>query len=168
MENLNWLGFELNAFLIAFIVLNVINVIIQTIKSLITINGTPMAAAVINAITFAIYTIVVVFMTSEGLGIIWKAIIIGIVNFIGVYVVKLFEAKSRKDKLWRVEATVPKTDFISLKEFIDLDLIPANYIDINKYVIVNFYCATQKESAVVRDLLNKYNAKYFVTESKTL
>ena len=168
MENLNWLGFELNAFLIAFIVLNVINVIIQTIKSLITINGTPMAAAVINAITFAIYTIVVVFMTSEGLGIIWKAIIIGIVNFIGVYVVKLFEAKSRKDKLWRVEATVSKIDFITIKEFIDLGLVPANYIDINKYMIVNFYCATQKESAAVRDLLNKYNAKYFVTESKTL
>ena len=91
MENLNWLEFNLNAFLWIFIILNVVNVIIQTIKSIVTINGTPFAAAVINAVTFAIYTVVVVFMNADGLGIIWKALIIGVVNFIGVYIVKWWE-----------------------------------------------------------------------------
>ena len=169
MENLNWLGFELNAFLIAFIVLNVINVIIQTIKSLITINGTPMAAAVINAITFAIYTIVVVFMTSEGLGIIWKAIIIGIVNFIGVYVVKLFEVKSRKDKLWKIECTVLRGYTKTLHSELDKADIPHNYLEnVGKYTLFNIFCATQKESARAKEIIAKYDAKYFVSESKTL
>lgn len=169
MENLNWLGFELNAFLIAFIALNVINVIIQTIKSLITINGTPMAAAVINAITFAIYTIVVVFMTSEGLGIIWKAIIIGIVNFIGVYIVKLFEVKSRKDKLWKVEATVLRGHTKDLHATLVAEELSHNYLEnVGKYTLFNIFCATQAESANAKRVLDKFNARYFVSESKTL
>ena len=56
MENLNWFDFNLNAFLAVFIILNVVNVVIQTIKTIVTVNGTPFAAAVINAVTFAIYT----------------------------------------------------------------------------------------------------------------
>ena len=43
---MNWFGFELSAFLWVFIVLNVINVVIQTIKSIVTISGTKMVAAI--------------------------------------------------------------------------------------------------------------------------
>lgn len=169
MENLNWLGFELSAFLIAFVVLNIINVIIQTVKSIITINGTPMAAAVINAITFALYTVVVVFMTAEGLGIIWKAIIIGIVNFIGVYIVKLFEVKSRKDKLWKVEATVLRGLTKELHDELIAQELSHNYLEnVGKYTLFNVYCATQAESARAKRVLDIYGAKYFVSESKNL
>ena len=172
MTNLNWFEFNIDVFLLVFIVLNIVNVIIQTIKSIVTISGTPMVAASINAITYAIYTVVVVFMNADGLGVIWKALIIGSMNFIGVYVVKWWENKMRKDRLWKVQATLrsqniePQYDncIIELKE----SHIPFNYIDVNKYIIVNCYCATQKESAQVKTILNKYNAKYFVSESKTL
>jgi hypothetical protein len=43
-----------------------------------------------------------------------------------------------------------------------------NYIDIEKYTILNFYCPTQKESANVKKLLKSYDAKYFVSETKAL
>ena len=90
MANLSyWFEFNLNAFLWIFIILNVVNVVIQTVKTIVTVNGTPLSAAIINAVTFAIYTVVVVFMNADGLGVFWKAVIIGVVNFIGVYVVKL-------------------------------------------------------------------------------
>jgi hypothetical protein len=125
-----------------------------------------------NAVAYGIYTIVVVFMNADGLGLFWKAVIIGLTNLVGVFVVKLIEEKSRKDKLWKVEATLrsqniePQYDdcIIELKE----SNIPFNYINANKYIIVNCYCATQRESAQVKIILDKYHAKYFVSESKVL
>jgi hypothetical protein len=168
MENLNWLEFNLNAFLWIFIVLNVVNVIIQTIKSIVTINGTPFAAAVINAVTFAIYTVVVVFMNADGLGIIWKALIIGVVNFIGVYIVKWWEEKSRKEKLWKVEATVARTKSSEVQSLLDNAHIPHNYIHAGQYTIFNCYCETKKQSEAIKEILTNHNAKYFVSETKML
>lgn len=169
MENLHyWFEFNLNTFLWIFIILNVVNVVIQTIKTIVTVNGTPFAAAVINAVTFAIYTVVVVFMNADGLGVFWKAVIIGVVNFIGVYVVKLIEVKNRKDKLWKVEATVPREVALDLVRKLKANDLPYNYVDINKYYLFNVYCATQAQSAKVKEVLNLYNAKYFVSESKML
>lgn len=165
---LNWFGFEFSTFLWVFVVLNVVNVVIQTVKSIVTVNGGKMSAAIINAVTYAIYTVVVVFMTAEGLGILWKAVIIGIANFGGVYVVKLIEEKSRKDKLWKVEATVPREVALDLVSKLKANDLPYNYVDINKYYLFNVYCATQVQSAKVKEVLNTYNAKYFVSESKTL
>ena len=78
---MNWFGFEWGTFLIVFIVLNIVNVVIQTLKTIITINGTKMSAAVINAVTFFIYTFVVIYMNADGLGVFWKAFIIGFINF---------------------------------------------------------------------------------------
>ena len=166
---MNWFGFELSAFLIIFVVLNIVNVVVQTVKSIVTVNGSPMSAAVVNAVTFGIYTIVVVYMTAEGLGVFWKALIIGIVNFIGVYVVKLIEAKARKDKLWKVEATIPHTHTDQLHYELKVRGIPHNFIeDIGQYTVFNIYCDTQKESAIAKVVLDQYQAKYFVSESKTL
>lgn len=165
---LNWFGFEVGAFLWVFIALNVVNVVIQTVKSIVTINGGKMLAAVINAVTFFIYTFCVVYMNADGLGLFWKALIIGVINFVGVYVVKLIEEKSRKDKLWRVEATVSREVALDLIRKLKANDLPYNYIDIEKYYLFNVYCATQAQSAKVKEVLNTYHAKYFVSESKTL
>lgn len=165
---LNWFGFEVGAFLWVFIALNVVNVVIQTVKSIVTISGGKMIAAVINAVTFFIYTFCVVYMNADGLGLFWKALIIGAINFVGVFVVKLIEEKSRKDKLWKVEATVPREVALDLVRKLKANDLPYNYVDINKYYLFNVYCATQAQSAKVKEVLNTYNAKYFVSESKTL
>ena len=154
-----------------FIVLNVLNVIIQTIKSIATIKCGKWMASVVNAVAYGLYTIVVVYTVCD-LNLWLKVGVVAVSNLIGVFFVKLFEEKARKDKLWKVEATLrsqniePQYDdcIIELKE----SGIPFNYIDANKYIIVNCYCATQKESMQVKIILDKYNAKYFVSESKTL
>lgn len=165
---LNWFGFEFSTFLWVFLALNVVNVVIQTVKSIITINGGKMSAAVINAVTFFIYTFCVVYMNADGLGLVWKALIIGVINFVGVFVVKLIEEKSRKDKLWKVEATVSREVALDLVRKLKANDLPYNYVDIEKYYLFNVYCATQAQSARVKEVLNTYHAKYFVSESKTL
>ena len=55
-----------------------------------------------------------------------------------------------------------------LMETLDTLRIPYSYIDIEKYILFNVYCETQKQSTVVKAIVEKYHAKYFVAECKTL
>lgn len=165
---MNWFGFELSAFLWVFVLLNVANVIIQTVKSIATIKCGAWSAAAINALAYGLYTVVVVYMSAEGLGLLWKAVIIGVANLLGVYVVKAIEIKKRKDKLWKVEATVNRTKSSSMQGALERMSIPHNYIHAGKYTIFNCYCATQNESLAVKTILDAHKAKYFVSESKIL
>jgi uncharacterized protein YebE (UPF0316 family) len=157
--------------LVLFVVMNVVNVVIQTIKSIATIKCGKTAAALINALAYGLYTYIIV-LTNCDLPMIAKCLIVASANFVGVWVVKFFEEKARKDKLWKVECTIPVNQVERLKNLFNQYAtdIPYNYIDIEKYCIFNFYCATQAQSATVKTLLEQgnFNAKYFVSESKTL
>ena len=98
-----------------------------------------------------------------------KALVVGLANLIGVYVVKFFEEKSRKDKLWKVEATVLRGWTDELHRALVIADIPHNYLEnVGKYTLFNIFCETQSQSAKAKAILDIYNAKYFVTESKTL
>ena len=166
---MNWFEFSLNGFLAVFIVLNIVNVIIQTIKSIATIKCGAEAAAAINALAYGLYTVVVVYMNADGLGLLWKAIIIGLANLIGVYVVKIIEKKKRKDRLWKVEATVYEAYTESLHKDLNANNLPHNFIEgVGKYSVFNIYCETQTDSAKAKIVLDYHKAKYFATESKIL
>lgn len=153
--------------LIIFIALNIVNVIIQTVKSLATVKCGKTVAAVVNAVAYGLYTVVVVYTVCD-LPLWLKVVVVGACNLVGVFCVKWGEEKARKDKLWKVEATVKPAEAEAIKHFCKSFNLPFSYIDIEKYVIFNFYCATQKESALIKDVLDNHNAKYFVSESKTL
>ena len=154
--------------LILFIVMNVVNVVIQTIKSIATIKCGKWGASVINALAYGLYTYVVV-LTMCDLPLLWKCLIVAGANFVGVYVVKFFEEKARKDKLWKVEATVHAEMVDPLHNALKDCGIAHNYIEgVGQYTIFNIYCPTQAESIEVREVLESKNAKYFVSESKTL
>ena len=158
--------------LIIFIVLTILNVVIQTIKSIATIKCGKWVASLVNAVAYGLYTYVIFFTSADGIDLHAKALITAFANLVGVYVVKFFEEKARKDKLWKVECTIPISQVERLKNLFNQYAtdIPYNYIDIQKYCIFNFYCATQAQSATVKTLLEQgnFNAKYFVSESKTL
>ena len=154
--------------LLVFIILNIANVIIQTVKSIATVKCGKVSAAVINAVAYGLYTIVTVYLMCE-LDLYLKAGIVALCNLVGVYVVKLIEEKARKDKLWKIEATVFDPYTKSLHCDLTAEEIPCNYIPkIGKWSVFNIYCDTQEKSKKVKILLEKYNAKYFVSESKTL
>lgn len=154
--------------LTTFIILNVINVILQTVKSLATVKCGKGLAALINAIAYGLYTVVLVYTVCD-LPLLIKAGVVAICNLIGVFIVKWLEEKMRKDQLWKVEATVRNGDPANaLVERAKYRQLSFNYIDCDKWVIFNFYCPSQKESAEVKALLAEYDAKYFVTESKVL
>ena len=154
--------------LVLFIVMNVLNVIIQTIKSIATIKCGKVAAAIVNAVAYGLYTYIVV-LTMCNLPLIWKCLIVALANFIGVWVVKYFEEKTRKDKLWKVEATVLRGYTELLHSALDRVEIPHNFLEnVGPYALFNIYCSTQEQSAKAKQVLAGFDAKYFVSESKTL
>ena len=150
--------------LITFIILNIANVIIQTVKSIATIKCGKTMAALVNAIAYGLYTVVVVYTVCD-LPLWFKVIVVGVANLIGVFFVKWGEEKARKDKLWKIEATFDKE---YLEEIHNSTGISHSYIDIGNHVIFNFYAENQRQSLIVKDIIQKYNGKYFVSESKTL
>ena len=150
---------------ILFVVLNVLNVIMQTVKSLATYKCGKGVASLVNAVAYGLYQVILVYAVCD-LPLWTKVIVVALANLVGVYVVKNGEEKMRKDQLWKVEATVPNEHFDYVRNA--LADISHSYIDINKYKIFNVYCATQAESAKVKKVLDAFNAKYFVSESKTL
>ena len=157
----------MNTLLLTFILLNIANVIIQTIKSIATIKCGKGVAAIVNAVAFGLYTVVTVYMLCD-LPLATKALIVAGCNLVGVYVVKYFEEKARKDKLWKVEVTIPAEQAEQMIEDCEYYELTYNYVNINKYYLFNFYCPTQQESLNVKRLLQSYDAKYFVVESKNL
>ena len=154
--------------LITFIILNIFNVIIQTVKSLATVKCGKSVASVVNAIAYGLYTIVTVYMLCD-LDLWLKALIVALCNLVGVFVVKFFEEKARKDKLWKVEATVFNPYTESLHEELNSANLSHNYIEnIGKYSVFNIYCETQTDSAKAKEILDRHKAKYFVSETKNL
>ena len=154
--------------LILFVVMNIVNVVIQTIKSIATIKCGKVAAAIVNAVAYGLYTYIVV-LTMCDLPLLAKCLIVAGANFIGVYAVKLFEEKARKDKLWKVEATVPYNQWENLNYNLTNHFIEHNYILLGeKYAVFNIYCPTQEQSKWAKKILDEHEAKYFVSESKTL
>jgi hypothetical protein len=98
-----------------------------------------------------------------------KCLITFVCNVVGVYCVKFGEKKSRKDKLWKVGATVLAHNVEGLKYTLDKLEIPNHYITgIGKYTKFEIFSATQKQSLEIKKVLNLYGAKYFVSETKTL
>lgn len=150
--------------LIIFIILNIVNVIIQTVKSIATIKCGKGMAALVNAVAYGLYTVVVVYTVCD-LPLWLKVLVVGVCNLIGVFFVKWGEEKARKDKLWKIEATFDKE---YLEEIHRLVGISHSYIDIGDHVIFNFYAENQRQSELVADVVRKYHGKYFASESKTL
>lgn len=150
--------------LILFIVLNVVNVILQTIKSIATVKCGRWMASIINAVAYGLYTIVIVYTNCE-LNLWAKVAVVAGANMVGVYVVKLIEEKMRKDKLWRIEATFDTAN----ASLVDESPVPHSMINLDTdYTVFTFYCATQAQSAKVKALIEKFDGKYFASESKIL
>ena len=154
--------------LILFVVCNIANVIIQTVKSLVTVKGSPIAAAVVNAVAYGFYTYIIIITNCE-LPVLQKCIIVATCNLIGVFIVKYIEKKSQKDKLWKVEMTIPEEKLNFVHEYLTMKNIQHNYIEnVGKYTIFNCYCSTQEKSIKVKNILEKVGGKYFASESKIL
>lgn len=153
--------------IVIFTALTIVNVVFSTIKSIVTIKGGAFSASLISALYYGYYNIVLIYTVADFP--LWQKVIVTFgCNLVGVFAVKYVEEKARKDKLWKVEATVKPNTKEDIETYCKKYGIPYNYVNIEKYLLFNFYCDTQAESSKVKKLLDAHDAKYFVNESKNL
>lgn len=151
--------------LIIFITLNIVNVILQTIKSIATVKCGKVIASLVNAVAFGLYTVVVVYTVCD-LALWVKVAVTALTNLVGVFVVKWIEEKARKDKLWLVKMTVPTINNEQAQHLLQQANISFNYIDISKYFIFDTYCESKKDTDIVLKICEICGGKAFATENK--
>lgn len=154
--------------LILFIVCTFANVVLSTIKSVMTIKGGKVYAAIWNALAFGLYSYIVVLTATADISTFGKVAITMGCNLVGVYGVKLLEEKLRKDRLWKVEMTV-KNDYgmvaAAMHGALNGANIPNNYVEAGKYAIFNCYCATKADTETAITIGADYGAKFFASET---
>lgn len=155
--------------ILIFAVATIVNVVLSTMRSLMTINSGKWGAALMNAICYGFYTWVVVLTVSD-FDLWLKIAITAIANFVGVWIVKYIEQKSRKDKMWKVEMAIP----IDLSDEVIEHLkctenwIPFNYNYLGEWCVFNCYCDTQDQTKFVKNLAKNYKGKISAYESKNV
>ena len=154
--------------LIIFALCTLLNVVLATIKSVMTIKGTKISAAVWNALSFGLYSYIVILTATADLTTFEKVIVTIVCNLIGVYGVKWVEEKMRKDRIWKIEMTIKNNGFTSaaMHGALNSAEIPNNYVEAGNYAIFNCYCTTKANTTKALEIGKMYGAKTFASETK--
>lgn len=143
---------------------SLINVILNTFKTIIMYKKNIISSANINAITYGFYTVIVVLMA--GTMPLWiKIVATAVTNWIGVCISMKILKKFEKDKLWLVKSTISKKYADCVKELLNDTNVPFSYIDIDKYMIFDCYCATQEDTTKVAEIFKAHDGKLFASEN---
>lgn len=151
--------------IIGFTVATLINVILSTLRSVITVKGGRLVASFSNAISYGFNTIVIKSISDVEL---WLAIVVTIFsNLIGVYIALTITKKFEKERLWKITVTVPAENAKSLKDdLIDNKIGFITYeTSYPKYKVLDIFSNGKNESRIIRKLVNKYNVKYTINEN---
>jgi len=104
--------------LLLFITVQFINVIISTIKSILTVKGGKWTAGLVNATTYTMSAVLIKFIANQSYGV--ALTVTFITNIIGVPLAKWLLELRQKEKLWVFMATVSGLD--KLDEIKNLDV----------------------------------------------
>lgn len=157
----------MNIAILIFIICTLANVVISTIKSVMTIKGGKVSAALWNALSFGLYTYIVVLTATAPVSTLWKVIITAACNLVGVFCVKLVEEKMRKDRLWKVDMTIIDNGFTAaaMHGALNEANIPNHYFSAGKHAVFSCFCNTQADTTKALDIGKIYNAKTFASET---
>ena len=154
---------------IIFIVCSLINVILSTMKSILTVKSTRGVATLINAITYGFYTIVIKQISSIDASI-TVAVTIG-TNLVGVYFSMWLLDKLKKDKLWKICVTTKNKTIIPLLEeqAISYSFSEVFTMQHKKYYSIDIFSPSQRQSEKIAEILKTdEDVRYHVVEVKNL
>lgn len=153
-------------YIVFYLGVQLVNVILNTFKTIITARATKIPAAIINSLTFGFYTLVVAL--TANMSNLWVNMAITVVaNFIGVYYSIWLLEKLRKDRLWEIVATVNEEVYFRVHNAFKEENIPFTMMrDSTNHYVFNIYSANQKQSQLIKEVLQKYKAKYIVHQEE--
>jgi hypothetical protein len=144
--------------------LQVINVILNSLKTLIMAKtDSPHQSALINAVTFGFFALIVNQIAALPLEITVPVTIIA--NVIGVYVTYAIFKKIKKDTLWKIELWIPNPEaYAATVNICKLNGIPVRK-DTENFLTV--FSSAQAQSQIIKNTLAEFAdtpTKYNITE----
>lgn len=148
---------------IIFFICSLINVMLSTLKTILTVKASKGVATIINAITYGFYAIVVKQLAS--LDLITTVTVTIITNIIGVYVSMWLLERTKKDCLWKISVTTKDNTLVEkLEKFsISYAMNPVQYKK-QTYYNIDVFSENQKDSSIIENILKEYKVKYNITE----
>lgn len=154
--------------MVVFFIAQQIMVILSTMRTILTVTASPTVAMIINTTSYTLYAGIVKLISGQEL---WFVLVVtAVTNIIGVYIAKAIVNKMTKDKMWIFNATV-NTEKCSVKKVIamledaEIEYL-YNELTSGKFYSLQIFANTQKESAMIIEILKNYNVKYYATETK--
>ena len=152
--------------IILFIILQVINVILSTIKSIVMIKGSKWGAIIANTIYFGVYTAVLKQISAID-NLLVLVIITMLANFFGTWIGIVITDKLRKADLWIIK-TVIRIGYV--KEYKKaLNDVGIKYISYqttwDEYTAIDIFSESRTQSKKIKEILLKFKAKYSIYKS---
>lgn len=153
-----------------FFGLQLINVILSTIRSIVTVKANKHTSALINAISYTFYNGIVKLLTGQEMWVILATTFI--TNIIGVYIANFILDKVKKDKLWVFSATFKaKNENVNINTVVNMLTNASikfvyNEVISEKLYTMQIFSYTQKESDMIKEILKNFDIKYYITETK--
>lgn len=148
---------------IIFFICSLINVMLSTLKTILTVKASKGVATIINAITYGFYAIVVKQLAS--LNLITTVTVTIITNIIGVYVSMWLLERTKKDCLWKISVTTKDSTLVEKLEKFSISYVmnPVQYKK-QTYYNIDVFSENQKDSSIIENILKEYKVKYNITE----
>lgn len=148
---------------IVFFICSLINVMLSTLKTILTVKASKGVATIINAITYGFYAIVVKQLAS--LDLITTVTVTIVTNIIGVYVSMWLLEKTKKDCLWKISVTTKDNTLAEKLEKFSISYVmnPVQYKK-QTYYNIDVFSENQKDSSIIENILKEYKVKYNITE----
>ena len=125
------------------------------------VNAGRNSAIFINAVCYGFYTLVVKQLTSVDYA---TAVVVTVItNIVGVWASYKIMDLFKKDKLWRITVTLKnKQEFERCCN--QLKKYNVGFTPIEQTNSLDVYSYNQKESLIIKNILNNYKHKYFIQE----
>lgn len=149
-----------------FVAIQLVNVIISTIKSIVTVNGSRMSASVVNAVSYTFGAVITKLLTEQSFEV--AIAVTFITNLVGVWLGKYIMDKRKPERLWTVNATVRGKEKQALEEklrqrSIQFVLLPAE----NDRYLYTIFAHSKAESSLLQEILAGFKVKYNIVVSRT-
>ena len=148
---------------LAFFIAQFVNVVLSTLKSVITIKGGKNWAAIANAIAYGFNAIVIRSLVEVSLQV--ALAVTFITNLIGVYFGLWVIEKLRKDQLWKITVTLPSGELKSFKK--ELSQNKVSFITYetqwDEYAVIDIFSKQKAESKTVKEIFKNFNVKYTIS-----
>lgn len=152
--------------IILFIILQVINVILSTIKSIVMIKGSKWGAIIANTIYFGVYTAVLKQISAiDNLFVL--VVITMLANFFGTWAGIVITDKLRKADLWIIK-TVIRIGYVKeyKKALNDAGIKYISYQTTwDEYTAIDIFSESRTQSKKIKEILLKFKAKYSIYKS---